>query len=123
MQTFNISDTDLIKNKNIFKEFWYLKIEYYKNLFIKSIVFTYKVVKKDIDVIIPTKILKPVNNTNKTKFSFKGWNLPNTMDLFTWGELMSFTDDSFKLLKHNSDLVTNLTKNDTFFKFDIDSSK
>jgi hypothetical protein len=87
-----------------------IKDNSYKNLPIKEIVFSYKIIALDNDKIskkstIGTK--KSLKQKIKT-YQFKGYNLPNTMDYKFWGKIISITDNNIIIRKKGSKYIYNI---------------
>jgi hypothetical protein len=78
MQTITNNEYKLLLD--IFTEYWSIKTEEYHLVVIQKVIFTYKIVPSKF----PTR-LSPVVKP-KPSFTFKGYDLPNTMDLTQWGE-------------------------------------
>lgn len=76
-----VTSSDFYLLLESFKIFWEIKSEDYHISSIESIVFTYKFIGKQED-IIESKILKPkqFNLISNNLFNFKGYQLPTTMD-------------------------------------------
>jgi hypothetical protein len=79
----NNSSDDFNKLYEILKELLDVKDETYKNLPLQKIAFSYKIVAKD-----NTKIISNTKPKLKT-YQFKGYNLPNTMNLKLWGSILT----------------------------------
>ena len=78
MQTITREDYNILLE--IFNEYWNIKTQEYHLTAVNKIIFTYKIVGSDFATrLSPVSIEKPT-------FSFKGYDLPNTMDCTEWGE-------------------------------------
>nr|AWA82154.1 hypothetical protein [Cantharellus cibarius] len=78
MQTITNNDYKILLD--IFKEYWSIKTEEYHLVAIQKVIFTYKIVHSKFPSRL-SPVVKP-----KPSFSFKGYDIPNTMDLTQWGE-------------------------------------
>lgn len=74
--------------RRIFIEYWGLKNQTYLSGKYKYIIFTYKIINSDIPEKITTvedDLFIEKEKESTTKYSF-GFELPNTMDITTWGD-------------------------------------
>ena len=106
----NISNIQILNIDNypsileIFIEYWDIKDNEYLSYSINEIIFTYK-------IYIPNSKSKPTIKTQISKLEtlkFKtnllklgGYSLPNTMDLFHWGDVVFFNNDTNALVFKN----------------------
>jgi DNA polymerase type B, organellar and viral len=85
-----------------------IKDQSYTNMPLDEIVFNYKIIGKDNKKISlkPTinKIIKPKAQTYK----FRGYNLPNTMDLKLWGTIITKSDQNIIIKKKASQYIYNV---------------
>ena len=85
MQTVTLNDkNDLLE---IFNEYWNIKTQEYHLTIINKILFTYKIVSKEFPTRLSPALIK------KPTFTFKGYDLPNTMDCTEWGEKYQFSSN------------------------------
>lgn len=85
MQTITREDYKILLE--IFNEYWNIQTQEYHLTAVNKIIFTYKLVGKDFSTrLSPVSIPKPT-------FSFKGYDLPNTMDCTVWGEKYQFSSN------------------------------
>ena len=85
MQTITREEYNILLE--IFNEYWNIKTQEYHLTSVNKIIFTYKIVGKDFpNRLSPVSIPKPT-------FSFKGYDLPNTMDCTLWGEKYQFSSN------------------------------
>ena len=89
VQTVQIDEQNLLFD--VFKVFWDIRHEYYHITPIDYINFTYRFVKPEKDVH-KTKLAYPNSSYKTETLNFLGFNLPNTMDITTWGKA-SFNED------------------------------
>jgi hypothetical protein len=81
IQTVQIKELNLLIE--IFQEFWNIRSEEYHILIVEEIIFTYKIMLFNNDYISKSKISRHVKilTDKKSNIKFKGFNLPNTMDV------------------------------------------
>lgn len=92
----SISSMQLLRKESfndmepVFLDFWNLRSDDYHRMPVSEIRFSYRLLKLDL----PSKIIpaKNISSKNKTPFIFRGYSLPTTMDLNSWGNT-TFNDD------------------------------
>jgi hypothetical protein len=100
VQTVQIKDyKDLLE---IFAIFWELRSEEYKLTEIESIIYNYKILELTNTCISKSKLTKfkiesKVKDETK-KFNFKGYSLPCSMDISTWGNITYLNDECSKAI-------------------------
>ena len=101
---FNNSKNDFNKLYEVLKALLDNKDQYYKNLPIVEIVFSYKIVALDNNKISKSSNLtKNIKIKEKsTSYKFKGYNLPNTMNLKLWGDILIKEEDKVLIRKKGS---------------------
>ncbi len=85
----------------IFIEYWNIKDNEYLSYNISEIYFMYKIniLNSKYKPIIKPQVSKPDIMKEKTNFlRLGGFNLPNTMDLFQWGDVVFFNNDTKALV-------------------------
>jgi len=93
-------------------EFWNLRDQDYLSINPSHIVFTYKIIDNNNNIIKSNKInrsitLKETINT----INFKGYNLPTTMDYLKWGHIISESNDFAIVKKYNSNSIYHININ------------
>jgi hypothetical protein len=82
--------------------FWDIRSEDYKLTEVESVIYTYQLIETNNIEINKSKITKLYFDSNeskeKQKFDFKGYNLPCTMDITQWGNLIYLNDECSKAL-------------------------
>nr|YP_009486081.1 hypothetical protein [Cantharellus lutescens]AWA82206.1 hypothetical protein [Cantharellus lutescens] len=79
MQTITIKDYPLLLD--IFNEYWSIKTQEYHLISVTKVIFMYKIINIQE---FPTRLSRAT--LPKQTFTFKGYELPNTMDCTEWGE-------------------------------------
>jgi len=72
---------------NVFLEFWDIQSEEYHNMYVKNVIFLYKVLP--VDTTVKKIKINPhvkVKQAEKTSFKYQGYALANTMDFTQWGD-------------------------------------
>ena len=77
----------------IFQEFWDVSSEEYHKAVVDEIIYFYKIVTGKSIVKHPKFNLHIKNIKRINKFKFRGRNLINNMDIFTWGNVKSINKD------------------------------
>lgn len=104
----------------IFIEFWNIRDQDYMSLNPSHIVFTYKIISKDNEIIKTSKLNRSKLIKDETKtFNFKGYNLPSTMDFSNWGTLIFESDTFAQIKKLNSNSVYNINILDKELKVNL----
>ena len=117
-QTRSISSMQLLRKESfddmepVFHDFWNLRSDDYHRMPVSEIIFSYRLLKLDL----PSKVVpaKNISSKNKTPFIFRGYSLPTTMDLHSWGNT-SFNED------YSSCMIT--TSKSMSYSVTIDDSK
>lgn len=99
-----------------------LKDEYYHSLLVDEIIYTYQIIDNT-----KTKDEKPITNKiNRIKLSdninvinFKGYNLPNTMDYYDWGNIIEETENYVLIKRHNSKLFYYINIFDNYYNIQL----
>ena len=88
-----VDSKDLELLTEIFISFWEIKSDEYQLAESLEIIFNYNLLKYEK---LSKKVYKPnlLKTDEKTLFNFKGYNLPNTMDLTLWGDYIFKNDFS-----------------------------
>jgi hypothetical protein len=90
----------------VFIKLWNLKDQDYISLNPSHIVFTYKILSTDNEIIKTSKLNRSKSIKDNTKtFNFKGYNLPCTMDFSNWGTLIFESDTFAQVKKLNSNSI------------------
>lgn len=99
-----------------------LKDEYYHSLLVDEIIYTYQIIDNT-----KTKDEKPITNKiNRIKLSdninvinFKGYNLPNTMDYYDWGNIIEETENYVLIKRHNNKLFYYINIFDNYYNIQL----
>jgi len=97
LQTVKISEFNELFD--IFKEFWNVKGIHYNYDYpqFDSIIFTYKILSLEkFKMIKSTFYRSSEEEVEKRKYKINGFNLPNTMDIRTWGDSETSDDKNKK---------------------------
>lgn len=82
--------------------FWDIRSEVYKLTEVESVIYSFQLIEKNNIEINKSKITKlyfdSLESKEKQKFEFKGYNLPCTMDITQWGNLIYLNDECSKAL-------------------------
>nr|QWO71388.1 DNA polymerase [Termitomyces sp. T70a] len=102
---------------DVYKELWELKDNEYNSILSNPKMYiAYHILPSDVNDKLKepkVKTLERRGNSNKLNFMFKGYSLPNTMDLFEWGEPILEKDFSkATILKEKSKAVYQVEIND-----------
>jgi hypothetical protein len=94
----NNSQKDFNNLYDELKERLAIKDQSYKNLPIQKITFNYKIIDLDNDKISKTTTISKTKKLKIKTYTFRGYNLPNTMDINLWGNNFSI-DKNITLIK------------------------
>lgn len=82
--------------------FWDIRSEDYKLTEIESVIYSFQIIEQNNMEITKSKITKlniySKDKKETPKFHFKGYNLPSTMDISKWGNLIYLNEDCSKAL-------------------------
>lgn len=110
-----LTKNDLASAILIFSEFWNLKQENYESLQIKDLLFIYRLIKPNSMISNRGLALSSKSiNQKSPPFNIKGYTLPSTMDLTTWGEATfspDFREAFISKSKSNADYLVKIQDN------------
>jgi hypothetical protein len=116
MQIITINDSDILYE--VFKEYWNLKSQEYHLNVITKIIYTYKIIKENMD--LPRKINRAPSVKTKPLLTFKGYDLPSTMDFTKWGKYNFNEDKNLAIIeKPNSMAIYSVELFDTYQKVEL----
>jgi hypothetical protein len=111
MQILEVKDFNQLNE--VFLAYWSLKTDDYYVAQISDIIYTYKLVNTKSSplkskLILPDKFTVnkegDFDGMKKDNLSFGGYNLPNSMNISTWGDIQSITENKYIIYKNKSNL-------------------
>jgi hypothetical protein len=93
LQTVSLQDSEIEVLFDIFNEYWNIRSQEYKIESINTIIYTYKILF-DTGPVVKRRINRAPSLKPAASYSFKGYDLPNTMDFTEWG--IYYIDDDYK---------------------------
>jgi hypothetical protein len=119
----NNSSEDFNKLNEFLVELLNIKDEHYKNEPLQEILFNYKIISSDNTKINKNTISNISKKIKIKSYVFRGYNLPNTMDIKTWGKYISKIDNILlirkKGSKFNYEIDSNIINNEIINKVKI----
>lgn len=115
--TRSISSMQLLQKESfdqmepVFLDFWNLRSDDYHTMPVSEVIFAYRLLRLDF----PTKIVKAKNvlARKETPFIFRGYSLPTTMDLHSWGNVSFNPDYSSCMISTNKSISYSVTIDET----------
>lgn len=120
MQSLNIKDLTTLEQ--IFIEYWNLKDEEYNLEQYSQIIYTYYIIDSfsmKSKIVKANKYKNINNNYNLKNIKIGKYNLPCTMDFYTWGNVHYLEDRNVIVYKKNSDLEFHITIFDKYQEVDL----